>query len=864
MKISAFSPAALLVLAAFAKTEVGAQTPTNTDFDGDGIANVSDLDDDNDGIPDAVENPCSPTLASATAPGTIATVQWGQAIYTDFQGYWFSNSAGGTKFDDHSTVLALTFDGVTYPTGVRNSRMIDADADGLYDGIDTDGNGASDVATAETSWTALRPNNYINPAVNDHRLEATQINGNVAGASNPTLTPNFDAPSNAYLYQGERGMDMAYGMANIGATWTFSLSGVSLAAKNDATPDIVVSQVAQPGTVTKNILHLLDTEGNYLGTNGVEVSWDNVPSIGQYDIFQYKVPGGGGNGSLSTKDIRMGAILLSSFGVPDADVSKIAALQMEISSDADVSFVAVNEASFTDICNPPDGDDDGIYDSRDTDSDNDGIPDLAEAGGTDADGDGRVDITTDTDNDGLVDDYDDAPADPDPTASTSPLVGAPAYDLDGDGIANHRDLDADGDGITDVVENAGGNTDADNGGSGALDGRLAGQNDDEDVPDGYDDARAAANPAPITDTDADGVPDYLDFDADNDGILDALEAVCSACPTFDQPVGPDANANGLADNKEWLSPENSSGGGAPDYLSLDTDLDGAFDYTEGFDADADGAAANDIIARATDYVSNGGNASHYPSADSDGDGIPDWLDNQPATAGYDEAQRPPYLNHLSPAFIDGNGNGLADLYDPFVVGGAAAPVPQAPSSTLDRDWRDASTGAVLPVSLSSFSARTLGCEVHLSWAVASEVNVSHYAIERSLDGERFVQVATLAAARLGAYAHVQAATAATEYFRLAAHDLDGSVERFAVASTNSYCRTTPPATISPNVVPASNARQIATSFGASRVLTLVGPSGRSLTQLRTDAAGRVPIPALPGGLYTIHQNGGQSARLLVR
>ena len=38
---------------------------------------------------------------------------------------------------------------------------------------------------------------------------------------------------------------------------------------------------------------------------------------------------------------------------------------------------------------------------KDLDSDNDGIADIVEAGGTDTDYDGRVDDSTDTDGDGL-------------------------------------------------------------------------------------------------------------------------------------------------------------------------------------------------------------------------------------------------------------------------------------------------------------------------------------------------------------------------------------------------------------------------------------------------------------------------------
>ncbi|WP_299799383.1 Ig-like domain-containing protein [uncultured Maribacter sp.] len=55
---------------------------------------------------------------------------------------------------------------------------------------------------------------------------------------------------------------------------------------------------------------------------------------------------------------------------------------------------------------PCDFDGDGIPNSEDLDSDNDGIYDIVEAGGVDVNNDGLVDNTDDLDNDGLVDIYD--------------------------------------------------------------------------------------------------------------------------------------------------------------------------------------------------------------------------------------------------------------------------------------------------------------------------------------------------------------------------------------------------------------------------------------------------------------------------
>jgi len=76
-----------------------------------------------------------------------------------------------------------------------------------------------------------------------------------------------------------------------------------------------------------------------------------------------------------------------------------------------------------------DFDGDGIPNSFDLDSDNDGIYDIVEAGGTDTDNDGMVDDASDADEDGLVDIYD--PVCSETTTSTTTVNAASVSANDG-------------------------------------------------------------------------------------------------------------------------------------------------------------------------------------------------------------------------------------------------------------------------------------------------------------------------------------------------------------------------------------------------------------------------------------------------
>ncbi|OYT16433.1 MAG: hypothetical protein B7C24_07880, partial [Bacteroidetes bacterium 4572_77] len=124
------------------------------------------------------------------------------------------------------------------------------------------------------------------------------------------------------------------------------------------------------------------------------------------------------------------------------------------------------------VCSNFDTDGDGIPNHKDLDADNDGIFDIVEVRGTDADNNGIADDLTDTDGDGLVDIYDNDDTDgPDGSSpcmvqpncvnanSTSNLFDTNAngladnyHDVDADTYPNFLDLDSDGDSCNDVDE----------------------------------------------------------------------------------------------------------------------------------------------------------------------------------------------------------------------------------------------------------------------------------------------------------------------------------------------------------------------------------------------------------------------------
>ena len=329
--------------------------------------------------------------------------------------------------------------------------------------------------------------------------------------------------------------------------------------------------------------------------------------------------------------------------------------------------------------NDPDTDDDNVPDRLDLDSDNDGITDVTEAGGNDANGDGRIDAFTDADDDGFADSVDtDDNTQPGAGDGGTPL---PVEDFDSDGNPNYLDVDSDNDGITDATE-AGG-TDAN--GDGVIDGFT-----DTDG-NGLDDA-TQNNPLPVPNSDgnANDGPDYLDIDADDDGIPDNVEGQSTS--GYVPPSGNDTDGDGLDDaydtddNGSALIPENTDGIDTPDYIDTDSDNDGIDDIIEagqgsftGTDTDGDGLddgfdTSDDTSAQpdVNDNLNSGAsgtNDNEQPGTpevdfretlDSDGDGIIDTIDVDDDNDGIADVDENP--NGIDPSADDDN-DGVPNYLD---------------------------------------------------------------------------------------------------------------------------------------------------------------------------------------------------------
>jgi large repetitive protein len=644
------------------------------DTDGDGIADALDLDDDNDGILDTIENAASCTGATGT---TIANA--------DCDGDGIPNSldldSDNDGINDVKEAGGIDMNGDGMADGTPSANGIPATAGGGITPPNTDGTGGSDPYDLDSD------NDGLTDLVESGLPPTLDANGD--GKIDGALDPDGDG-----ILSPVDGLPLTRGDAS-DTDRDGVVDSIDLDDDNDGildTTENAASCTAANGTTINNadcdgdgVPNALDLDSDNDGINdvkeagGTDLNGDGIadgtpnpltgiPATAGAGLTPPNTDSAGGSDPYDLDSDNNGVTDLAQNGLPSAlDTNGDGKIDGALDPDGDGILSPVDGLPLT-RGDAPDTDGDGIVDTLDADDDNDGILDTTENAASctavtgitvinaDCDGDGVPNsLDLDSDNDGINDVKEaggtdvngDGMADGTPNATGIPAtvgIGLTPPNTDNTGGSDPYDLDSDNDGITDLVENGLPPT-LDTNGDGKIDGALD--------PDG-DGILSAVDGLPNTrgdaiDTDGDGIADTLDLDDDNDGILDTTEnaASCTA-------------ANGVT-----ILNADCDGDGVPNSLDLDSDNDGITDVKEanGIDANGDGIAnaLTGIPTTAgtglTPPNTDGSGGSDPYDLDSDNDGITDLI----------ESGLPPTLDTNGDGKIDGaldpDGDGILSPVD---------------------------------------------------------------------------------------------------------------------------------------------------------------------------------------------------------
>ncbi|MFL6550966.1 MAG: outer membrane beta-barrel protein, partial [Povalibacter sp.] len=358
----------------------------------------------------------------------------------------------------------------------------DSDGDGLADFIDTDsdGDGIADKFEAGVSGHDA-DGDGIDDAADVNSTGGIDANGD--GIDDAYVLPDHDSDGVPDLFDLDSDNDGLLDVEEAGV----------IDADHDGRADSSVPQSTAPidsdGDGTADYLDLdSDEDGKFdiLVSRGVDTNHDGRIDAG---------PDSDGDGIPDSSD--PAPRVPGTYADNDGD-GVVDAIDLDLDNDGIPDDIEGSE----------DADGDGIPNLADLDSDNDGIPDLIEAGGADLDGNGVADNLADANHNGLADVYD----------AAAGGIALLAIDTDGDGFPNFRDVDSDGDALSDLLE-AGG---VDANGDGRID--TFADVDHNGLADSVDASFTGGHALARPDTDGDGVVDGLDTDSDGDGMSDRVES----------------------------------------------------------------------------------------------------------------------------------------------------------------------------------------------------------------------------------------------------------------------------------------------------------------------------------------------------
>ncbi|MBL1142161.1 MAG: DUF4347 domain-containing protein [Proteobacteria bacterium] len=382
------------------------------DTDGDGVVDGADLDDDNDGILD-VDEPISPSITSWTAAGGSNVTSSGDTLtyaYTGTNGW----SSGSVHSDNISSLGYTDKYEVSFTVNTTSSKAFMV--------------GLNEAGTNSTaSYNDIDHAIYING--NTIRVYENGANKGYFGtfAANDTFSIEVDGTSLRYQHNGttfrtvaitagkDYYIDNAFNGHPSYATYEVGDFAINpLSGANDADSDGVENRID------------LDSDNDGIS--------DLVESGASSTVTGYDT---NNDGTISLAEAE--AVL----GVGNADVDGDGLLDIFDADTGDTSAAASKGTTVIDT------DSDGVKDFLDLDSDGDTIADTVEARATvgyvtndgdvrdnDADGDGVIDLFDS--NDGTTQDFG--------GTFTAPV------NTDGDGLADYRDTDSDGDTALDSAE----------------------------------------------------------------------------------------------------------------------------------------------------------------------------------------------------------------------------------------------------------------------------------------------------------------------------------------------------------------------------------------------------------------------------
>jgi gliding motility-associated-like protein/uncharacterized repeat protein (TIGR01451 family) len=252
-------------------------------------------------------------------------------VYTDFNGFWTSaqGAINTVQPDNRHNLLAFTYNNITYSTGVNDallrSRGVLFNA-GIYQAFPV---ANIPLSGQQSNWVAL----------------GSQENDGFTGNRYPYAVP---VKISDILTRGINGLDLGSGITNIPASaepLQFNFGAIIDPLQiNDGVPDLLISQIAEPGSNNLDRVWFEDINHNIVG-NVIIIDMSNnnvVPSVGTWKLDLFSPVTGNLFDAATTRPIRIWAADVSIFGLNASNFTQPLYVRYKIGGASDPAFLAFN------------------------------------------------------------------------------------------------------------------------------------------------------------------------------------------------------------------------------------------------------------------------------------------------------------------------------------------------------------------------------------------------------------------------------------------------------------------------------------------------------------------------------------------
>ncbi|WP_307292336.1 DUF7507 domain-containing protein [Pedobacter agri] len=258
-------------------------------------------------------------------------------LITDYNGFWRSSSAApnAIKPDNRHHLLAFTWNGTTYSTGVNDAILA-----------------ANGVSFSAQSFQAF-PVRDVTFLPNGTSANLVALGKAEAGNNNyPYAVP---VTASSILTRGIRGLDIGSAFTNIPSNLplTFDFGAITSAGQlGDGIPDIIITQIAAAGG-SQDEVWFEDGNGNQIGTK-IFINMSAVTEIGKWDPFFFGIDNGSRQATYNgERPIRIWAADASQFGITTSNYTQPLILKYKLAGSSDPAFLAFNN-KFISIVNAND------------------------------------------------------------------------------------------------------------------------------------------------------------------------------------------------------------------------------------------------------------------------------------------------------------------------------------------------------------------------------------------------------------------------------------------------------------------------------------------------------------------------------